>query len=81
MNANHIMQILHTHFILHDSSDQCEDIRMDDRSNFFDLTLLLFDFLRCKVSQEHKCCVIAEQTECGFCICIINKNSSIKNAR
>jgi hypothetical protein len=47
---------------------------------FFDLALLLFDFLRCKVSLEHNYCVIAEQSVCGFCIHIINKNSSIQNA-
>jgi hypothetical protein len=77
VNAIRIMQILHTRFILHDFSDQCEDLRLDDGPIFFYLTLLLFDFLRCKVSQKHNYCVIAEQTECGLCIHIINKNSSI----
>lgn len=46
----------------------------------FYLTLLLFDFLRWKVSQEHNYCVIAEQIECRFCIHIINKNNIIQNA-
>lgn len=35
VNAIRIMQILYTRFILHDFSDQCEDVRLDDVPNFF----------------------------------------------
>jgi len=35
MNTIRITQILHTCFILHDFSDQCEDVKLDDGPNFF----------------------------------------------